>query len=33
MPANQTEKLSPQEQEAFALGLVNLKPPAMSAAE
>ena len=32
-PGNQTEKLSPQEQEALAFGLVNLKPPAISAEE
>lgn len=28
-----TEKLSPQEQEALAFGLVNLKPPAINADE
>ena len=28
-----TLKLSPQEQDAFAFGLVNLKPPAMSLLE
>ncbi len=30
---DQTEKLSPQEQEALAFGLVNLKPPAIKALE
>jgi hypothetical protein len=32
-PDSQTEKLSPQEQEALAFGLLNLKPPAINAEE